>query len=180
MALAPDRDDDDVGSEAGDGRWWNGSRARTTGSHAAILAARTWSQPTQQSRPTSAEQGAGKLQALFGKGPTEREATIRGSAPPGVAAATSSVVGPSTSPGGFQRPWRIVSWSHGCRPLAGGRPCRVGRRTAGRGRRRGDGAGVGAGGYGGGPAAPSPGCAGVCADGGCGGGAGGAAAVAAW
>src|SRR6266536_3426513 len=57
MALAPDRDDDDVGSEAGDGRWWNGSRARTTGSHAAILAARTWSQPTQQSRPTSADQG---------------------------------------------------------------------------------------------------------------------------
>src|SRR6266511_733565 len=149
MALAPDRDDDDVGSEAGDGRWWNGSRARTTGSHAAILAARTWSQPTQQSRPTSAEQGAGKLQALFGKGPTEREATIRGSAPPGVAAATSSVVGPSTSLGGFQLPWRIVSWPAGMSPAVRG--C----------------------------AAPSPGCAGVCADGGCGGGAGGAAAVAA-
>jgi hypothetical protein len=59
VAKVPaDRYDDDLGweAEASEGRPWSGSRARA-GSHASSLAARTWSQPTQQSLPPYEKNG---------------------------------------------------------------------------------------------------------------------------
>src|SRR6266542_1479566 len=149
MALPAGRDGDDVGWEAGDGRivgWQRGEGRRVLSPAVLLLRVghRQCSSPSPIGRAGCREPGK---PCLGGRAPTEKDPVGAhtslaasctweglagkgrhyhgGGAPPGVAAATPRVVGPSTSPGGFQRSRRVLWWPVWMSPVGRGSavPC---------------------------------------------------------